>query len=184
MLLDEQRQFLLDLARRSIVHGLSRHTPLQVEVENLAPELRRLAACFVTLEKHGRLRGCIGMLQPERPLADDVAHNACAAAFSDRRFAPVTAVELDELEIHISILGEPSALDVASEDELIGRLRPGVDGLILQEGARRATFLPSVWESLPNPRQFVQHLKQKGGWLGDYWSPRLKAYSYQTEQFP
>lgn len=184
MLADEHRRYLLDLARRSIAHGLTRRAPLQVDVEALSAELRRLAACFVTLEKHGRLRGCIGMLHPERPLAEDVAQNAYAAAFSDRRFTPVTADELDELDIHISILGESSAMEAASEEELISRLRPGIDGLILQEGTRRATFLPSVWESLPDPRQFVEHLKRKGGWPPDYWSPQLKAYRYQTEQFP
>lgn len=183
MLTDEQHQFLLDLAQRSIAHGLNQRAPLPVALESLAPELRRLAACFVTLEKHGRLCGCIGVLEPVRPLAEDVAQNAYAAAFSDPRFQPVAADELGELEVHISVLGEPSAMDIATEAELIEQLRPGVDGLILQEGTRRATFLPAVWESLPEPRQFVAHLKQKGGWPRNYWSSQIKAYRYQTEQF-
>ncbi|BBL70065.1 AmmeMemoRadiSam system protein A [Methylogaea oryzae] len=184
MLNNEHRRYLLDLARRSIAYGLSHHTPLPVDLANLPPELRRLAACFVTLEKDGDLRGCVGMLQAERPLAEDVADNAYAAAFADHRFAPLAADELDRLDIHISILGEPSAMAVASQQELIAQLRPGVDGLILQEGGRRATFLPSVWESLPDPRQFVERLQQKGGWPRDYWSPQFKAYRYETEQFP
>lgn len=183
MLNDELRQFLLELARRSIQHGLQHGAPVPVDLTSLAPELQKTAACFVTLEKHGQLRGCIGMLEPVRPLALDVAHNAYAAAFSDPRFAPVTAGELEELSVHISILGEPRAMTVASEEDLLAQLRPCVDGLILQDGARRATFLPSVWEGLPDPRQFVTHLKQKAGWARDYWSPTLRAYRYETEQF-
>lgn len=183
MLNEDLRKFLLELARRSIRNGLQHGAPIAVDVATLAPELQKTAACFVTLEKQGQLRGCIGMLEPVRPLAQDVAHNAYAAAFSDPRFTPVTAKELDELAVHISILGDPSAMTVTSEADLIGQLRPGVDGLILQDGARRATFLPSVWEGLPDPRQFVAHLKQKAGWTKDYWSPTLRAYRYETEQF-
>lgn len=183
MLNTELRRFLLELARNSIQHGLQHGAPVPVDLANLAPELQKTAACFVTLEKRGQLRGCIGMLEPVRPLALDVAHNAYAAAFSDPRFAPVAAGELDELSVHISILGEPNAMTVTSETDLLAQLRPGVDGLILQDGARRATFLPSVWEGLPDPRQFVMHLKQKAGWAKDYWSPTLRAYRYETEQF-
>lgn len=183
MLNDELRHFLLDLAHRSITYGLKHGAAVPLEMDNLAPELRRPGASFVTLEKRGQLRGCIGMLQPVRPLAEDVAHNAFAAAFSDPRFPPLEAAELDDLDIHISILGEPSAMAIASEEDLIRQLQPGIDGLILQEGARRATFLPSVWESLPEPRRFVEHLKQKAGWPKHYWSPQIQAYRYQTEQF-
>lgn len=184
MLNNDQRRFLLELAHNSIVHGLSHRAPLPVALETIDPELRRQGACFVTLEKQGQLRGCIGMLEPVRPLAEDAAKNAYAAAFFDSRFQPVTAEELDGLDIHISVLGEPTLMEITSEAELLSQLQPGVDGLILQEGSRRATFLPSVWESLRDPRQFVHHLKLKAGWPGDYWSSDIKAYRYQTEQFP
>jgi AmmeMemoRadiSam system protein A len=183
MLNPEQRRYLLDLARRSIVHGLERGAPLAVELSAVEADLRRMAACFVTLEIQGRLRGCIGMLEPVRPLAEDVAHNAYAAAFSDPRFPPLQAGELEGLDIHISVLGAPAAMEIASEADLLRQLRPGVDGLILQEGSRRATFLPSVWGSLPEPVQFVAHLKQKAGWPAGYWSPGIRAFRYETEQF-
>lgn len=183
MLNDDLRRFLIDLARRSIAYGLNNGMPLPIDLAKLAPDLQRPAASFVTLEKRGELRGCIGTLQILRPLAEDIAHNAYAAAFSDPRFNPVTRPELGDLEIHISILGEPKPMKIASEEALIKQLQPNVDGLILQEGSRRATFLPSVWQSLPDPRQFVHHLKRKGGWPEDYWSPSIKAYRYQTEQF-
>lgn len=179
----EQRRYLLDLARRAIVHGLEQGAPPALDLSSVEPDLRRLGACFVTLEIQGRLRGCIGMLEPVRPLAEDVAQNAYAAAFSDSRFPPLQAGELEGLDIHVSVLGAPAAMEIASEADLLRQLRPGVDGLILQEGGRRATFLPSVWESLPEPSQFVAHLKQKAGWPAGYWSPGIRAFRYETEQF-
>lgn len=184
MLNNDQRRYLLGLAHDSIVHGLQHRSPLSVSLENVDPDLRRPGASFVTLEKRGQLRGCIGMLAAVRPLAEDVATNAYSAAFSDPRFPPLNADELGELDVHISVLGEPEAMEVGSEAELLSRLQPGSDGLILQEGARRATFLPSVWDTLPDPRQFVRHLKQKAGWPVDYWSPNIQVYRYRTEQFP
>lgn len=183
MLSPNQRHYLLDIARRSIAHGLTYHRPLAIEDKDIPDELRRMAATFVTLEIDGTLRGCIGTLEARRPLVEDVAENAYTAAFHDLRFPPLTADELPLLEIRISVLSEPKETVVRSEAELLAKLRPGVDGLVLQDGVRRVTFLPSVWQALPDPRRFVEQLKQKAGWRRGHWSREMKVFLYQTEQF-
>ncbi len=175
------RRILLRLARQSIQHGLERGGPLPVDPSGFPPELTVIRATFVTLEKEGALRGCIGSLTAVRPLVEDIAHNAYSAAFKDPRFPPVEPQEVDTLEIHLSILSPPEPMQVASEEDLIARLRAGTDGLIIEDDGRRATFLPSVWRSLPEPKLFLRHLKQKAGLAPDYWSERLKAYRYTTE---
>ncbi|MCQ8116445.1 AmmeMemoRadiSam system protein A [Methylomonas rosea] len=177
------RKQLLELARQSIVHGLQTGRPLPVNLADYPAELRQTRATFVTLERGGQLRGCIGMLEAVRPLAEDVTENAFAAAFRDRRFSPLTNEELADLDLHISVLSPAVALKFNSEADLIAQLRPGMDGIILQEGSRRGTFLPSVWEDLPNPKQFLQHLKQKAGLPAAYWSDTIRAYRYTTEMF-
>jgi AmmeMemoRadiSam system protein A len=182
MPLDEAtRQRLHALAREAIRHGLSHHGPPALDLTALPAELRKPGACFVTLQTHGRLRGCIGSLDPRRPLAEDVNANAYAAAFADPRFPPLREEELAALEVHISIIGPPTPLACENEAHLLGLLRPGVDGLILRENETRATFLPSVWAELPRPRDFVRHLKQKAGLPPDYWSPSLRFARYETE---
>jgi len=153
----------------------------------LRAELAAPGASFVTLLRDDRLRGCIGSLQAQRPLAEDVAHNAVAAALSDPRFAPLQPAEFPDVAIHISVLGEPQPLDCSSEAALIAALRPGVDGLILREGegpgAAQATYLPSVWLQLPDPRDFVRQLKLKAGLPEQYWSERMRAASYRVDAF-
>lgn len=182
MLLTEQnRKRLLDLARVSISHGLKTGKPFKPDLADYPPELAELRATFVTLEKRGQLRGCIGMLEAVRPLAEDVAENAFSAAFKDYRFAPLTADEFDGLSIHISLLSPPEPMTFSSERDLLEQIRPGVDGLILEEGYRRGTFLPSVWESLPEPEQFLRHLKQKAGLPAQYWSDSVKISRYTAE---
>lgn len=177
----EQRKLLLDLARDSIRHGLKNRKPMPVELDRLPPELTAQRATFVTLEKKGELRGCIGSLEAVRPLAVDIAANAYAAAFRDPRFPPVAEPEVDELEIHLSLLTPAEPIAFSSEADLIAQLQPGLDGLILEEGGMRGTFLPSVWEGLPEPREFLQHLKLKAGLPAHYWSTTLKIYRYRTE---
>ncbi len=130
------------------------------------------------------MRGCIGSLEARRPLVEDIAHNAHAAAFHDPRFPPLSPAELADLTIHIAILQPAEALAFHSEAELLAQLRPGIDGLILQDGAHRATFLPAVWEGLPEPRQFLNELKRKAGLRMDYWSDSIQAWRYTTESFP
>ncbi len=171
---------LLRVARESIVHGASTGRELTVDTPHFTDALRAPRATFVTLTARDALRGCIGALEAVRPLVGDVAHNAFAAAFCDPRFAPVSGGEVKQLHIHISILTPPEPFPVTSARDLLERLRPGIDGLILEEGWKHATFLPSVWESLPDPRTFVAHLKRKAGLDADYWSDRLRFKRYTT----
>lgn len=179
----QQEQVLLRIAVASIRQGLEHGRPFKPDPQEYDPALRRPGAGFVTLKRDGELRGCIGSLSAYRPLLEDVAENAYAAAFSDPRFQPLQAMELHALEIHISILGEAEPIHFASEHELLEQLRPGIDGLILEEGYRRATFLPSVWEQLPDARQFLQHLRLKAGLPANYWSPTLSISRYTTHGF-
>ncbi len=178
-----ERAILLEVARDSIRNGLQTGRPLRVRVEDYPEILREPGASFVTLHRDGRLRGCIGTLEAWRPLVQDVAENAFAAAFRDPRFMPLRPEELDDLHIHISVLGPPEALQFDSEEELLAQLRPGRDGLILQDGGHKGTFLPSVWEELPDPRQFLTHLKVKAGLPPDHWSDSLRVWRYGTESF-
>ncbi|HHL45557.1 MAG TPA: AmmeMemoRadiSam system protein A [Gammaproteobacteria bacterium] len=179
----EERAILLETARRSILHGLERGRPLPIDLSRYPESLRVKRATFVTLHIHGHLRGCIGTLEAVRPLVEDVASNAWAAAFSDPRFPPLARSELDSIQIEISVLSPPQPMAFHSEADLIRQIRPGMDGLILEERGHRGTFLPSVWESLPEPGDFLRHLKQKAGLPPDYWSDTIKVYRYTTESF-
>ncbi len=180
LLASHTKQPLLSLARESIIYGLLHHQPATVKLDRYPKTLQQRGASFVTLEKQGMLRGCIGTLEAYRPLAIDVAENAFAAAFRDPRFTPVQADEINDLQIHISLLTAPEPLPAKDQAELLHRLQPGIDGIILHEGNHRATFLPSVWESLPEPHQFITQLKLKAGLPADYWSETLHFERYQT----
>ena len=177
----KHQQLLLAVARTSIQHELQTGCPLKINLEDYPGVLAEYRATFVTLELHQQLRGCIGRLEATRPLIEDVAENAFLAAFQDPRFPPLIMDELTDLEIHISLLTEHVPIIFYSEQDLIGQLQVNVDGLILAEGYRRGTFLPSVWEQLPEPKQFLRHLKQKAGLTADYWSDSIKVYRYQVE---
>jgi AmmeMemoRadiSam system protein A len=177
----EQQQRLLDLAKSSIQQGLQTGGSLKVNLTDFPAELTERRATFVTLHRRHQLRGCIGVLEAVRPLAEDIAENAFLAAFKDPRFPPLTDDEFGELEIHLSILTPAEPVSFTSEQDLITQLQPGIDGLILEEGRRRGTFLPSVWEQLPEPEQFLRHLKQKAGLAPDYWSENIKIFRYRTE---
>jgi len=179
----ETRRVLLRVAEQSIRYGLERRAPLAVDAGQFGPELRAHRASFVTLHRGGQLRGCIGHLQAFEPLIADVAENAFSAAFRDRRFPPLTAPEMEGLHIEISVLTPETPLSFASEQELIAQLDPGLDGLILRDGPLQGTFLPSVWESLPEPALFLAHLKAKAGLPADYWSTSLRVSRYRTESF-
>jgi len=179
---DEQAT-LLQVALASIESGLERAAPLQVDPGSYPPALSDMRASFVTLKHNDALRGCIGSLAPVSSLVEDVARNAYAAAFRDPRFLPLTAAELQDLDISISVLGPSEPVAFGSEEELLGMLRPGIDGLVLQDGVHRGTFLPAVWESLPKPADFLAHLKQKAGLPGNYWSDTLEIQRYTTVSF-
>jgi AmmeMemoRadiSam system protein A len=179
----EQRQTLLRVAAGSIRAGLTDGRPLAPSTLACPADLRAERASFVTLTIGGQLRGCIGVLQAIRSLVVDVAVNAFAAAFEDPRFPPLAAAEYPHLEIHISVLSAPEALSFSSEADLLHQLRPMTDGLVLEDDGYRGTFLPSVWASLPEPREFLRHLKHKAGLPGDYWSNSLRVSRYTTESF-
>jgi len=157
------RTTLLEVARTAIAHGLVHaHLP-EIAVDDYAPSLRVVACTFVTLRNGDALRGCIGSLRAHRPLVADVARHAHAAAFGDARFEPVQHDELDRLRIHISILSELEPVAFDSEANLLGLLQPGRHGLLIECDGRRATFLPSVWESFPDGTEFLTALKRKAG---------------------
>ena len=179
----ELRRTLLHVARASIAHGLEQGGPLTVNPADYAAPLRQAGASFVTLTSNGVLRGCIGSLEACRPLVGDVSANAYAAAFQDPRFPPLSPPELERVRIQVSVLGKPVPMTFSSEEDLIARLRPYKDGLILEDGVRRGTFLPSVWDALPEPREFLRQLKLKAGLSRDYWSDTLRVYRYSTESF-
>jgi AmmeMemoRadiSam system protein A len=184
MLENTERRQLIDLARESTVRGLGRDAPAPLPEEPWPEPLLAMRATFTTLTLEGELRGCRGTIEPVRPLVEDVWQNAWASAFDDPRFPPVSGDEIARLRISISVLSPLEPILVGNEAELISSLEPGVDGLLLSHGAARATFLPAVWQSLPEPRDFVAYLKHKAGWSRSFWSPDLKAFRYRTETFP
>jgi hypothetical protein len=147
------------------------------------PWLREKRATFVTLTQDGRLRGCIGSLQPTRALGADVVANAANAALADRRFSPLKAAELAAIEMEVSLLSAPTLVQFADADELIGQLRPEIDGVILAADGRRGTYLPQVWESIPHPVQFLASLKQKAGIPAETRLTRCQVWRYQVRKW-
>ncbi len=180
----EERSLLLRLAREAIIQAVRGQSLAPLDLASLSPALRTDGASFVTLTKHGALRGCIGTLEPYQPLAEDVREHAVAAALQDYRFSPVTPDELPELHIEISRLTPPQPLIYDAPAELATLLRPGVDGVVLDDGFRRATFLPQVWEKIPDPQDFLSQLCLKMGASPDLWlRKRLRVQCYQVEEF-
>jgi len=172
---------LLDVARDAIRAGLRTGRPWLPDCLGYPEALRARRSAFVTLRRHSELRGCVGGLEAVQPLVVDVAAHAFAAAFRDPRFPPLEERELAGLDLHISVLNPPEPLAFGSEEELLAVLRPGVDGLILQEGPRRGTFLPAVWESVADPREFLRELKRKAGLPPDHWSEAIRVQRYTVE---
>lgn len=181
MLSEIDRKTLLKLAAASIEYGLQHKQPLPVNLNDYPDSLCAVRASFVTLTINKQLRGCIGSLEAIQALVQDVIDNAFAAAFRDPRFNPLQADEYDQLHYHISILSPPEPMFFDSEADLISQLRPGIDGLILEDLGRRGTFLPSVWESLPNPNDFFTQLKIKAGLSPSHWAPSLSVQRYSVE---
>ena len=177
-----EKETLLKVARESLERGLRGEQLLPLHGET--PLLQADGAAFVTLTINGRLRGCIGALEPYQPLIEDVREHALAAAQSDYRFSPVRPEELDTIEIEISRLTQPVPLDYDDALDLLKKLRPGVDGLVLKDGRRRATFLPQVWEQLPDPKVFLSELCAKMGAPSNLWQrKKLDVLIYQVEEF-
>jgi len=181
---EEEKQTLLRIARESLERGVKGEKPTPLKMSAMPPLLREHGASFVTLTIHGNLRGCIGALEPYQPLALDVREHAIAAALDDPRFPAVTPSELAQIEVEVSRLTVPEALDYRDADDLLAKLHPHVDGVILRDGFRRATFLPQVWDKIPDKAGFLDNLCYKMGASQDLWRRKhLEILIYQVEEF-
>jgi AmmeMemoRadiSam system protein A len=179
-----EKQALLRIARTTVVATVEGRRPDSLDLAAYSERLRGLGASFVTLLHFGALRGCLGSLQPERPLAEDVRQHAIAVCASDYRFPPVQPEEVPGLSLDVSVLSPTHLLEYASPDDLLGRLRPGVDGVLLRAGTYRATFLPKVWERVTTPDEFLGMLCRKAGLPADSWRrDRLEISTYTVEEF-
>lgn len=179
---DEQAS-LLEIARKSILNGLDSGTVLQLDMTRLAAALRVKAAVFVTLKLSGKLRGCIGSLEPTVPLALTVAKSAFGAAFRDRRFDPVQSDEFDNIHIEISVLSPMQLMSVDTREALLENLQPHQDGLLIEDQGHRATFLPQVWEKMATGEEFVGQLMRKAGLADGHWSDTISCYRYHSFSF-
>ena len=181
----EEKKILLNLAREALECAVHEKKLPPLDQSTLTPALREQGASFVTLTIFGSLRGCIGALEPYQPLVDDVREHAIAAALQDYRFSPVTEGELNKIEIEVSRLTMPTPLEYSDAADLLAKLRPHVDGVIIKDGAyRRATFLPQVWEKIPDKAEFLENLCYKMGAASDTWRKKhLEVLVYQVEEF-
>lgn len=177
--MDELGKTLLSLARHAIAAHFGESAMPAVDL----PELHKMGASFVTLTQQGHLRGCIGTLEAWRPLGEDVQENARNAAFRDPRFTPLIAAEVPITRIEVSLLTPAVPVTFHDEADAQAQLRPGIDGVIFTAGRHRATFLPQVWEDLPEARKFMAHLKQKAGLPADYWGPDVQLERYQVQKW-
>ncbi len=176
----ERGKALLKIARAALEEAVGGQPERPIAPDQALFEPR---ATFVTLTRDGQLRGCIGTLEPCRPLAEDVRSNARAAALRDHRFAPVRAEELGEISVEVSVLSPLVEIEHRDEEHLLSQLRPGIDGLVIAHDRRRATFLPQVWNSLASPPEFLRALKAKAGLPRDFWSDGLRAWRFTVEKF-
>ncbi len=180
----QERSILLRLARQALDEAVNGELLEPLDMSTLPLALQAEGASFVTLTRRGELRGCIGALEAHQPLAEDVREHAVAAALQDYRFPPVSPEELPEIDIEISRLTPSQPLPYATVEELLRCLRPGMDGVVLKYGGRRATFLPQVWEKIPDPAVFLSALCQKMGAPSDLWQRhQLEVFIYQVEEF-
>jgi AmmeMemoRadiSam system protein A len=177
--MDELGAALLARARNAIAAEFG--VPPRPEPDH--PGLADPGATFVTLTQDGELRGCIGSIEAWRTLDEDIRANARAAAFRDPRFAPLRREELDVTRVEVSLLTKPEPMHVTDEADVLRQMRPGVDGLVLEYGGRRGTFLPQVWESLPEPKDFLTHLKDKAGLPRDFWAPEFRLSRYEVRKW-
>ena len=180
----EEQQTLLRLAREAMVRGVMGEKLSPLDETSLSPHLRENGSSFITLTVRGELRGCIGALEPYQSLAEDVREHAIAAALKDPRFPAVRKDELNGIRIEVSRLTRPILLEYEDANDLLSKLRPLVDGVILRDEYRRVTFLPQVWEKISNPAEFLNNLCYKMGVNENLWRSRhLEVYTYQVEEF-
>ena len=175
----DRGEILLPIARGAISAALGQ--PLGAWEE--APWLHEHGASFVTLTQRGELRGCIGTLEAHRPLLEDVTANALAAAFRDPRFPPLQASEFPYTRVEVSLLSPAEEIRFESEQDALEQLRPEVDGVIFEYGYYRSTFLPQVWEQLPDPETFLAQLKRKAGLSASFWSEGVRLSRYTVEKW-
>ena len=180
----EEEKFLLQLARAALEVGIGGDPLPQLELTSLPPKLIKPGATFITLTKNQELRGCIGSLEATRPLAEDVRVHAVAAALEDFRFPPVQEDEIPQISIEISRLTTPAKIVFEDPDELFSHIRPGIDGVVIKKGIRRATFLPQVWGKVPEVEIFLEMLCRKMGASAECWrSKSVEIFTYQVEKF-
>ena len=175
----EKGRILLPIARATISQALGQ----PMEADEGAVWLKEPGACFVTLTQRGQLRGCIGSLEARRPLIEDVKANAYAAAFCDPRFSLLTPAEMDYTEVEISLLSPTQPMTFRNEWDALEQLRPGIDGVLFECGHYRSTFLPQVWEHLPDSGIFMAQLKRKAGLPVDFWAPGVKLARYTVHKW-
>ena len=179
-----ERKYLLDLARKTLISVVADGSLPEVNARDVSPNLLEKKGCFVTLTKNGELRGCIGNILPQESLYQAVMENARNAALRDFRFQPVTPAEVGKIHIEISVLTEPQALPFNSPEDLLNKLQPHKDGVVLKIGPHGATFLPQVWEQIPDKVEFLNHLSQKAGCEPSAWRGRETSVSiYHVEAF-
>jgi len=176
----EPGKWLISLARAAIAREWGAQG---AETSPRPAWLQEPGAVFVTLTRHGELRGCIGSLEAHRPLAKDLEANARAAAFDDPRFSPLTAEEWPATRVEVSVLTKAEPMHFRDETDALAQLRPGIDGVILEYGWHRATFLPQVWDQLPDARDFLAHLKRKAGLAPDFWAEGIRLSRYGVEKY-
>lgn len=183
-LAEADQNILLNIAREALIHAVHGHLLPDVDLDTLPPSLSQDGASFVTLTISGRLRGCIGTLEAYQPLAQDVQEHAVAAGLYDPRFPQVTPDEIPEISIEVSVLTPRQPLSYEKPQELLEKIKVGVDGVVFVDGYRKATFLPQVWDKLPEPAQFFSHLCLKMGSPADLWrEKKLDVYTYQVQEF-
>lgn len=177
-----EEETLLDVAEASVAVGLLRGGPMQPDLAELTQALTEPGACFVTLQRRGALLGCIGTLQPYRPLVSDVASNAYAAGFVDPRLPPVTVEDYIEMDVEISVLGRPEPLVAAHIEEAMAQVVPGVHGVVVAAPGHRATFLPAVWQTLAEPRLFFAELWRKAWLTPEAWPEGIVVSRYRVRE--
>lgn len=183
-LTDGEKKILLKIAREAIELVVQEKTLLKLNIDSYTPALREHGASFVTLTVQHQLRGCIGTLEAHQPLVEDVREHAIAAAMEDPRFLPVEKSELNRIRIEVSRLGAPEALSYESSEDLIKKLNPHVDGVIIKYSERKATFLPQVWEKIPDPSEFMNQLCHKMIGQANLWQEsKLQVFTYPVEEF-
>ncbi len=183
-LTEGEKKILLHIAREAIDNAVKGKVSPRIDQTSLTQTLREHGASFVTLTIAENLRGCIGALEAYQPLAEDVREHAVSAAMEDPRFPPVSESEFSRIHIEVSRLTPPQELEYTDSDDLLKKLRPHIDGVILKHSYRKATFLPQVWEKIPNPVEFLEQLCYKMGERGNLWqNTKLQVFTYQVEEF-